>query len=243
MKNTEQTITLTPPIDGVQYGYNSDEIKVGDYFYWYDPDGDNRFIWKCFGLTDNTHYHVKYLNNEYPFPEGDWNKSYAKKVVLSTNPKDTRFPFLVMPSKEQEHSMENAIADRQANEEGLARYGKDRRLGFYDFIHGYYLGFNANKGVYTQEQMEKAVDLAREKQFVNVLGECDKYDIDEIIQSIQPTAKAVRVEMEEVVNMDYKPSFGGGSDGHYNPMYIEQIKVETSSEYSQGIVRAIEVIY
>ena len=51
-------------------------------------------------------------------------------------------------------------------------------------------------------------------------------EIDSYIKSLQQTEWDVEVEMEEVLNMDYKPSFGGGSDSHYNPMYVSQPKLD-----------------
>lgn len=45
----------------------------------------------------------------------------------------------------------------------------------------------------------------------------------------KPKVFNVEVEMEDAVNMDYKPSFGNGSDSTYNPMYIKVPKVTNNS--------------
>lgn len=96
MKNT--IITLTPPIDGVQYGVSDELIKVKNWYFY------NSSIDLCKSSGD-------YYAN-------------AKKIICSTNPKDLRFPYLqivcptcgkiewgvcsnswhknILPSKEQE---------------------------------------------------------------------------------------------------------------------------------------------
>lgn len=54
---------------------------------------------------------------------------------------------------------------------------------------------------------------------------------DRIKLILQPTEIEVEFVMEKKVNMLYKPSFGGGSDSHYNPMYITEPKQTEAGEY------------
>lgn len=206
MKDT--IINLTPPIDGVQYGYNSDEIKHGDWC-WYAN--------KVLQAYNDT---VPYAN------------SHSKKVILSTNPKDTRFPFLQLPSKEQE-------VEKLANDwykSVLQRTGLDltpnRRS-----LNGFIAGFNANKG-YTQEQMEKAIDQTLSLWINRTQGKLVSEITNEVLQFIQPTPKTVRVEMElEIIGQHFPESSNTFTTSGY------KIKVETSSEFEQGIVKALGVIY
>ena len=199
-----QIITLTPPIDGVQYGYNDEQIKEGDWM-WNQWKGTFE---GCFGIAGKT-----------------WHKS-MKKVICSTNPKDTRFPYLVMPSKEQE-------VERLAEQDRISiGWGNDVKN---IFISGFTRGFNTNPAKYTQEQMEKAIFQAKLGTQLTVTERYSGEDgVDnltkDILQSLQPTVKAVRVEMEVTAIYELENRWEYG------------IKVETSSEFKQGIVRAIEVI-
>ncbi len=189
MKDT--IINLTPPIDGVQYGI-VDKPNEGEWAYCehWQPE-IQRF---------------SYLGSL---------AGECKKVILSTNPKDTRFPYLVMPSKEQELK---ALMNKWV-------MNADNHLWVLDFYK------EASKGKeYTQEQMENAIDMARENESDNR----PTYGDAEIIQSLQPIAKAVRVEMEE----SYVEADAWGS-----PVIKYKIKVEQSPEYPQGVVKALEVIY
>lgn len=114
-----------------------------------------------------------------------------------------------------------------------------------------------NNAKYTQEDMEKCWEQAKYI-YENDISEVQSFK--QYLQSLQPTAKAVVVEMEEkdgiYSHKDCEVCGGDGGfknscsacGGHGSNMttvseYSCKIKVETSSEYSQGIVRAIEVIY
>lgn len=214
MKDTELIIQLTPPIDGVQYGISTEIIKENDYFL-----NSNDIV--AYATKEAVKFNAM-------SPKSAWNK-----ILFSTNPKDTRFPYLPLPSKEQE-------VEKLAKEKARKIYGENEvgnKIVY--FYAGACFANKHNPAKYTQEQMEKAIKLAREE-------ECNggvKYETFEIIQSLQPTAKAVRVEMEENClgsTFTWKCNCVGGKcenmDGY-------KIKVETSSEFEQGIVRAIEVIY
>lgn len=249
-----QTITLTPPIDEVQYGYlETEEIKQADEGYYVYVMTDNVYFTKGihllqpfntvkdhFGLFhpdknfEKSSYVVikidKEVQNPKQYDNGNCfcNVKYIKKVICSTNPKDTRFPFLVMP-KEQEVDLSFAIwysgMEKARVQSAYKRFVK--KTGY------------INPAKYTQEQMEKAIFQAKLGTQLTVTERYSGEDgVDnltkDILQSIQPTAKAVRVEMEESYG-DLLPAFGGH--------YIYKLKVEQSTEYSQGIVRAIEVIY
>lgn len=181
-----QTITLTPPIDGVQYGISDEPINLND---WY-VDDTNAIRQSIISQSDSDYW---------------LRRTDYKKVILSTNPKDLRFPFLVMPSKEQE--VEN-ITQEQARE-------------MWQFCH------------------KQTVDILRG-------GNDKRLSFEDYIQSLQPTVKAVRVEMEEIRS----PEFGNCQ--HFKEVgcikdictcYTFKIKVETLSEYPQGLVKALEVIY
>lgn len=215
MKDT--IINLTPPIDGVQYGISTELIKEGD---WHLEDvgkfGGGFDIIKC------NHF-------------GDY-KGGNKKIHFSTNLKDTRFPYLVMSSKEQEveRLAVKKVAEFKSGFDGLLDKGTLSLLEFF-FIQG----FNANPAKYTQEQMEKAIFQAKLGTQLTVTERYSGEDgvdnlTNDILQSLQPTAKAVVVEMEE----SYIEADAWGS-----PVIKYKMKVETSSEHSQGIVRVIEVIY
>ena len=247
-----QTITLTPPIDGVQYGYLETEL-------------------------DNTKPVVNISTDRFS------SMAVLRNPVFSTNPKDTRFPFLVMPSKEQEvyqQLEEIAIkyftptAEQQKEiEEGILFIDLGREDNLiqdakeYHYRQGLKHGFNANKGIYTQEQLLEFTKWVDDNEIPYEGGNWIKYfdgrdnylnttELFEIyLQSLQPTAKAVVVEMEEnncdgckagipVDEYNYHrmgkgiyPDFMICQKDKYN-----KIKVEKSTEYSQGIVKAIEVI-
>ena len=169
---TEQIITLTPPINGVQYGYNSDEIKEGDWCC---------LISKTKGFPDKIFKQDAESIRLHNFVEN------IHKVILSTNPKDTRFPYLVMPSKEQEYikKLAQKVFDEHKGpaSENEANYLNGRYNGIIE-------GFNANPAKYTQEQMRMA--------YFNYDGDAmSEEGFQKVLQSLQPTAKAVRVEREE----------------------------------------------
>lgn len=190
----KQTITLAPPIDGVQYGINQEKIKQGDYV-----------------LVDGSIFPV--LNGEF-----DETLDYPK-ILFSTNPKDTRFPYLVMPSKEQEALIfANTINPKQDE------YSHGRWYGRIE-------GFNANPAKYTKEDIMTWYKHVKTHTCQEAFEHLDK--------SLQPTAKAVRVEMEAI----YLRTEGEGHSSNSYGIYEDRIKVETSSEFKQGIVRAIEVIF
>lgn len=290
MKDT--IINLTPPIDGVQYGISDEPIKKGDVFLC--PVGN---------LFEIKQTPMDLHNPEY------------KKLILSTNPKDIRFPYLQPPSKE-DYSNWKPVNGEQVWVKVFSNWSSGTYIGLdEDKIHylirepkeggGHIfkskeiLPLNANpnklpskeqevdkyallaakkkyllssanepcitckdalelmdkcltnKGIYTQEQMEKAIFQAKLGTQLTVTERYSGEDgVDnltkDILQSLQPTAKAVRVEMEEKCARCYSTnknecwSAKECSDGKYD---LIQIKVEQSTEYSQGIVRAIEVIY
>lgn len=269
MKTTEQVINLTPPIDGVQYGYSTTEpIKDGDYGI------DNNIIFK------KDYRIIPPLN--------------SKKVIYSTNPKDIRFPYLVMPSiqiKEQEQifselieklggfdndryklqgdyfiieknnrlpskeqeaesvfviqDQENLIQSVHSSRKEAEKEREVLRIGYAPSVDFYVsehkiAGFNSNPAKYTQEQMEKAILVAFSvgtRTYIEPLPTFQEARTM-VYQSLQPTAKAVRVEMEET-------GWTGDADCLRNAFGVEEfkIKVEQSTEYSQGIVKALEVIY
>ena len=240
---TEQIITLTPPINGVQYGYNSDEIKEGDWCC---------LISKTKGFPDKIFKQDAESIRLHNFVEN------IHKVILSTNPKDTRFPYLVMPSKEQEYikKLAQKVFDEHKGpaSENEANYLNGRYNGIIE-------GFNANPAKYTQKQMIEFAKFWHDAIITNLSSAKDIITSDEdcfnkYIQSLQPTAKAVRVEREEnncdgckagipVDEYNYHrmgkgiyPDFMICQKDKYN-----KIKVEQSTEYSQGIVKALEVIY
>ena len=215
-----QTINLTPPIDGVQYGISNAKIKVDNWCY------DIKL--KC--LVQWKHPHSATTH-------------HFKKVICSTNPKDTRFPYLQI-SKEQE-------VEKLAND-----YCDSIRSNSMNVIRAFIKGFNANKGIYTQEQMEKAFEAGRSGDNKS-LNFTFKYQyFKDYIQSLQPTAKQVKVEMEDnscdgckagipVDEYNYHrmgkgiyPDFMVCQKSKYN-----KSKVEPSSEFKQGVVKALEVIY
>ena len=237
---TEQIIILTPPIDGVQYGISETEKpKAGDF------------------VTNPIEKGIYQVDEEPVI--GD------KKVICSTNPKDTRFPYLqivcptcgkrewgvcsnswhktVMPSKEQEIKVGDIVLWHMEKNHTLLTSNHKSRFVEVKAINekGVWLGggwidfkdieqLPTNPAKYTQEQVKKAItqatiDTAR-------YGGCS---MEEIIESLQPTAKAVRVEMvneQETIN-------------YHKDLWVNnwKIKVETSSEYPQGLVKALEVIY
>jgi hypothetical protein len=72
------------------YITNNDEINVGDWFYCSD-NTNYAYIFKCIGLTDDTHLQVSNENIFGGFggdfknhPYGDWNIEYSHKIVGST---------------------------------------------------------------------------------------------------------------------------------------------------------------
>ena len=210
MKDT--IITLTPPINEVQYGYSDEPIKEGD--------------WAC----RNTEPFVLHIQ------EG-WNNSLDlqyRKIVCCNNPKDLRFPYLVLPNKEQEVEK---LAEKYFNDND---YPYDMRI--YSLFEA---GFNANKGKYTQEQMITFAKFWHNAIITNFSSAKDIIRSDEdcfnkYIQSLQPTAKAVRVEMEVDLH-SLKSSITSKSTISISA--FSNIKVETSSEHSQGVIKTIEVIY
>lgn len=203
MKDT--IINLTPPIDGVQYGYLETEL-----------DGTKPVV----NISTDRFSSMAVLRNP----------------VFSTNPKDQRFPFLQLPSKEQEVERLNLKLGL------LHHYLQDTKdYEGVRLIQEIIAGFNANKGIYTQEQMELAfkagADLySRIKHDMDTKG----FDFKDFLQSLQPTAKAVRVEREVDLH-SLKSSVTSKSTISISA--FSNIKVETSSEYPQGIMVAKEVIY
>jgi hypothetical protein len=83
---------------------------------------------------------------------------------------------------------------------------------------------------------QKALELMGDKKFtledmMNCWNKALKFQehketLGEHIQSLQQNEWDVEIEMGLVPNMDYKPSIGGGSDSHYNPMFIPQPKLD-----------------
>ena len=83
---------------------------------------------------------------------------------------------------------------------------------------------------------QKALELMGDKKFTledmmncwnkALTFQTHKETLGEHIQSLQQTEWDVEVVYEDVPNMDYKPSSGGGSDSHYNPMYISVPKLD-----------------
>ena len=209
MKDT--IINLTPPIDGVQYGISDETIKAGEWCI-------HRFAHK----KEVTNAIVLCtVSNELSVQEW-WNK-----IHFSTNPKDTRFPYLVIPSKEQE--VERLALNQPCLVVGGTEWEENREVRL-QAVKSFIACFNVNPAKYTQEQMEKALKMktAYIEDFSIYFNKTDS----EIIQSLQPTAKAVRVETTEE----------GLKDGSFHHT-ITKIKVETSSEHSQSLVKALEVIY
>ena len=205
MKNT--IINLTPPIDVVQYGYNSEPIKYGDW----------------------------YISNIETIEQAPFNfKEGLRKVICSTNPKDLRFPYLQLPSKEQEII---TLAKDYVMRKYSHKTDKEQ-LFCYKHIESFIAGFNANPAKYTQEQMEKAIDNAHSAGVMFSSMRTAQKDVEifkkDYFQSLQPTAKAVRVEMD---------FFDEEKSMMNNCIVGERIKVEQSAEYSQGLVKALEVIY
>ena len=220
MKDT--IINLTPPIEGVQYGYNSDELKEGSKV-WHNKLNIILTVKKIEGIL-------------YSFEEDNQValKDYINMVVFCNNPKDIRFPYLVMPSKEKE------VKRLAKNSIGVPHYLPVESMSF-SMMKSYkqfIAGFNANPAKYTQEQMEKCWCQAITNMTVDKNNNPNNLivrDFKDFIQSIQPTAKAVRVEMEnkqETIN-------------YHKDLWVDnwQIKVEQSTEYPQGIVVVKEVIY
>ena len=208
---TEQVINLTPPINGVQYGISDEPIKKGDIFLC--PVGD---------LFEIKQTPMDLHNPEY------------KKLILSTNPTDIRFPYLVLPSKEQEDELLLEIYRKSPYLDDILCIPVNNATKIQkDALALMKLAYNANPAKYTQEQMIKAIAFGIGRMLKNE-GMPDKYELNTFFQSLQPTAKAVRVEMESYEDfIKSNPEIG----------QLHKIKVETSSEHSQGIVRAIEVIY
>lgn len=199
----ETTIKLIR-IEDYYFGISDEPIKEGDFYYLESVTTKNMILKASESKIS----------------------SNCKKILFSNNPKDTRFPFLVMPSKEQE-------VERLALEYTNAT--RERRALYGTVYSAFKTGFNANKGIYTQEQMEKAINMAF--LYAARLGEQAINSVDEIIQSLQPTAKAVRVEMEEILaTADEYEEAGTVRIGY-------EIKLEKSKEHPQGIVKALEVIY
>ncbi len=79
------------------YELSNDNIEVGDWFFCTDKT-NYEFIFKCIGLTDDTHLKVKnglgigeyynYFDNEFDLienPYGDWNLCYSYKIVKTTD--------------------------------------------------------------------------------------------------------------------------------------------------------------
>lgn len=223
-----QTITLTPPIDGVQYGISDEAINLND---WY-VDDTNAIRQSIISQSDSDYW---------------LRRTDYKKVILSTNPKDLRFPYLVMPSKEQEALIfANTINPKQDE------YSHGRWYGRIE-------GFNANPAKYTQEQMEKAIENAHAAGVMFSSMRTAQKDVEvfkkDYFQSLQSIPKAVRVEMEENQcdgckgGIPYDNGYHKMGTGKYANMMVCQkdkynkIKVETSTEYPQGIVVAKKVIY
>ena len=278
-----QTINLTPPINGVQYGISTELIKEGDFYYLQSVTTKNMILKASESKIS----------------------SNCKKIICSTNPKDLRFPYLqivcptcgkrewgvcsnswhknVMPSKEQEVETYYKWVE-------VSKYGLPTKDGYYpvkreDNLNplNWYIDIakwnnkpklwsrviewlapvNANKGIYIQEDM---INVAK---FATGTYRTEK-QIKNYIQSLQPTVKAVRVEMEEIElkyrlsaiskqfneedftkelhksleenpNHDVKTFRHQYADKLGIPKY--KIKVEASSEHSQGVIKALEVIY
>lgn len=69
-------------------------IKDGDWFKWQDEGTDSPYLFKCTGLTENTHLQVKWAREYGAYSNGidrgetnesgygDWAKCFAKKVKL-----------------------------------------------------------------------------------------------------------------------------------------------------------------
>lgn len=262
-----QTINLTPPINGVQYGISTELIKEGDFYYLQSVTTKNMILKASeFKISSN-----------------------CKKIHFSSNPKDLRFPYLVMPSKEQEVETYYKWVE-------VSKYGLPTKDGYYpvkreDNLNplNWYIDIakwnnkpklwsrviewlapiNINPAKYTQEQMEKCFIAGRNSVFSSK-SPTGVIEQQEYIQSLQPTVKAVRVEMEEIElkyrlsaiskqfneedftkelhksleenpNHDVKTFRHQYADKLGIPKY--KIKVEASSEHSQGVIKALEVIY
>ena len=60
------------------YLTSDDKINIGDWFYCSD-NTNYAHIFKCIGLTDDTHLQVSSKNGY-----GDWDIDYSFKIVAST---------------------------------------------------------------------------------------------------------------------------------------------------------------
>lgn len=268
-----QTINLTPPINGVQYGISTELIKEGDFYYLQSVTTKNMILKASESKIS----------------------SNCKKIICSTNPKDLRFPYLqivcptcgkrewgvcsnswhknVMPSKEQEVETYYKWVE-------VSKYGLPTKDGYYpvkreDNLNplNWYIDIakwnnkpklwsrviewlapiNINPAKYTQEQVigYQKWWLKQDVEYFDNTELGDVYkdrkgntvtDVDlfnKYNQSIQPTPKAVRVEMNNDRERNRNEAMGL-KDIIYLP---DEIKVETSSEYSQGVIKALEVIY
>ena len=77
-------------LENEYYITNGDKINIGDWFYCSD-NTNYAYIFKCIGLTEDTHIQV---SNENIFggyggdfknhPYGDWSIEYSHKIVGST---------------------------------------------------------------------------------------------------------------------------------------------------------------
>ena len=66
------------------YICSQEEIKIGDWFYWYDSDGESKYVLQCTSIskdTIRTYYEAHSVHGI-----GDWSEDYAKKIIASTDP-------------------------------------------------------------------------------------------------------------------------------------------------------------
>lgn len=83
-------IDMLVELENEYYTTNNDKINVGDWFYCSD-NANYAFIFKCIGLTDNTHLQVSnenifggYGGDFKNFPYCDWHLCYSHKITAST---------------------------------------------------------------------------------------------------------------------------------------------------------------
>jgi len=76
-------------LDGNYYITNKDKIKAGDWFYCSD-NTNYAYVFKCIGLTEDTHLKVLNKNVFGGFiansksKYGDWAICYSHKIIAST---------------------------------------------------------------------------------------------------------------------------------------------------------------
>jgi hypothetical protein len=152
-------------------------------------------------------------------------------IVASNNPKTPTTKKLSIANCEaiangyDLDELAGEYANKELNVELTSKAGN-----FYGFSSSFKEGFQKALEIlgdkkFSEKDMSKAWSEGYHRKVDELNGNGLRY-FDKFIQSLQQTEWDVEIEMEEVLNMDYKPSFGGGSDSHYNPMYVSQPKLD-----------------